>query len=240
MDELKGSFRLSSEPYRLSFVIPTLNEEKGIVSTLSELPLKELGDMGFLCEVVVVDGGSLDGTRENAERLGARVVVEPRRGYGRAYKTGFGVARGDILVAFDGDFSYPPSVVPMLVEVMVKDGVDFVTADRFGLMEDDAMDFLRRFGNWVLSFLVRFLFGVGLRDSQSGMWVIKRGTLGRIMPRSDGMAFSEEIKIRAFKSCKTMEVPIHYRRRVGESKITTVLDGLRNLFYILRLKFIGL
>jgi len=224
----------------VSFVIPTLNEEKGIVSTLSELPLKELEDMGFLCEVVVVDGGSLDGTRENAERLGARVVVEPRRGYGRAYKTGFGVAKGDILVAFDGDFSYPPSVVPMIVGVVVKDGVDFVTTDRFGLMEDDAMDFLRRFGNWVLSFLVRFLFGVGLRDSQSGMWVIRRNVLGRIMPRSDGMAFSEEIKIRAFKSCKTMEVPIHYRRRVGESKITTVLDGLRNLFYILRLKFIGL
>jgi hypothetical protein len=219
-------------------VIPTLNEEEGIVLTLSELPLKELEDMGFLCEVIVIDGESTDKTRENAERFGAQVVIEPRRGYGRAYKTGFGVAKGDILVAFDADFSYPPSIVPMLIGVMAKDDVDFVTADRFSLMENDAMGLLHRFGNWVLNFLVRLLFRVGLRDSQSGMWVIRREVLGRIMPETDGMAFSEEIKIRAFKYCKCAEIPIKYRKRVGKSKITAVLDGIRNLLHLLQLKFI--
>ena len=225
---------------RLSVIIPTINEEDGIASTLSELPLRMLERIGFECEVIVVDGGSKDRTRERAEQFGAKVILEPRRGYGRAYKTGFNAAQGDILITSDADFTYPVSLVPTLVQNMVNNGVEFITTNRLDALEPGAMSFLRRFGNYVLSLWVRLLFSVELRDSQSGMWVIKRGTLGRIMPRSDGMAFSEEIKIRAFKSCKTMEVPIHYRRRVGESKITTVLDGLRNLFYILRLKFIGL
>lgn len=218
-------------------MIPTLNEEEGIVFTLSELPLKELEDMGFLCEVVVIDGGSADGTRENAERFGARVVVEPCKGYGKAYKTGFGVVHGDIIVTLDGDSSYPPSVVPMLVEVIVKDCADFVTTDRFSLMDSDAMSLLHRFGNWVLTLLVRFLFSIRLKDSQSGMWMIRRDVLGRIMPESDGMAFSEEIKIRAFRLCKSIEIPIQYRKRVGNSKVKAIKDGLKNLFYLFQLKF---
>jgi len=234
---LKRNPRLCGKPRRLSFVIPTLNEEEGIVLTLSELPLKELEDMGFLCEVIVIDGESTDETRENAERFGAQVVIEPRRGYGRAYKTGFGVAKGDILVAFDGDFSYPPSVVPMLVGVMATDDVDFVTTDRFSLMENDAMGLLHRFGNWVLSFLVRLLFRVGLRDSQSGMWVIRKDVLGRITPESNGMAFSEEIKIKAFRLCKSIEIPVHYRKRVGNSKVKAITDGLMNLLYLFKLRF---
>jgi len=221
----------------LSVIIPTINEEDGIVSTLSELPLKTLEAMDFDCEVIVVDGGSTDGTRERARELGARVILEPRRGYGRAYKTGFDAAEGDIIVTFDGDFTYPVSLVPRLVEDMVKNGVEFITTNRFESLEPGAMSFLRKFGNHVLSLWVRLLFSVRLRDSQSGMWVIKKDALNRILPNSDEMAFSEEIKIRAFKSCKCAEIPIKYRRRVGDSKIRTVSDGLRNLFYLSRLKF---
>lgn len=107
-------------PCRLSVIIPTINEEDGIVSTLSELPRKTLEGMGFACELLVVDGCSSDRTRERAERLGARVIVEPRRGYGRAYKTGFSASKGDILVALDGDHTYPASSVPMLVRSMIE------------------------------------------------------------------------------------------------------------------------
>jgi len=221
----------------LSVIIPTINEEDGIVSTLSELPLKTLEAMDFDCEVIVVDGCSTDGTRERARELGARVILEPRRGYGRAYKTGFDAAEGDIIVTFDGDFTYPVSLVPRLVEDMVKNGVEFITTNRLDTLEPGAMSFLRKFGNHILSLWVRLLFSVRLRDSQSGMWVIKKDALNHILPDSDEMAFSEEIKIRAFKSCKCAEIPIKYRRRVGDSKIRTVSDGLRNLFYLSRLKF---
>lgn len=225
------------KPCRLSVIIPTINEEDGIVSTLSELPLRALEGMGFVCEVIVVDGGSIDRTRERAEQLGARVVVEPRRGYGRAYKTGFRASEGDVLVALDGDHSYPSSAVPMFVKTLVKENLDFITANRLELMETKAMDPLHKLGNLILSGVVRLLFSVNLKDSQSGMWVIRKNVLERIMPASDGMAFSEEIKIRAFKSCKSAEIPIHFRRRVGNSKIKTVLDGVRNLFYLLQLGF---
>jgi len=84
---------------------------------------------------------------------------------------------------------------------------------------------------------VSLLFGVRLRDSQSGMWVIRRDVLDRILPESDGMAFSEEIKIRAFKCCKCAETPVKYGRRTGDPKIRTVLDGFKNLFYLSRLRF---
>jgi glycosyltransferase involved in cell wall biosynthesis len=228
---------LDTNPCRLSVIIPTINEEDGIVSTLSELPLRTLEAMGFACEVTVVDGGSSDRTKEKAEQLGARVIVEPCRGYGRAYKTGFRASKGDILVALDGDHTYPASTVPMLVRTMIEKDLDFVTASRLEFMETGAMSWMHRLGNWILSTTVRLLFGVRLRDSQSGMWVIRRDALDRILPESDGMAFSEEIKIRAFKCCKCTEIPVRYRRRVGDSKIRTVLDGFRNLFYLSRLRF---
>jgi len=224
---------------QLSVIIPTINEEDGIVSTLSEFPFGALERMGFACEVIVVDGGSSDRTREKAEQLRARVIVEPRNGYGRAYKTGFNASKGDILVALDGDHSYPSSVVPTLLKIMIKEDLDFVTASRLELMETKAMSWMHRLGNWILSLMVCLLFRVRLRDSQSGMWVIRRDVLDRILPESDGMAFSEEIKIRAFKCCKCAEIPVKYRRRVGKSKISTALDGIGNILHLLQLRFIS-
>ena len=217
-------------------IIPTINEEDGIVSSLSELPLEMLERMGFECEVIVVDGGSNDRTRERAEQLGAKVILEPRRGYGRAYKTGFDAAQGDILITFDGDFTYPVSFVPTLVQNMVNDGVEFITTNRLDALEPGAMSFLRRFGNHMLSLWVRLLFSVRLTDSQSGMWVIRRNVLDKVIPSSDGMMFSEEIKIRAFRFCKCAEIPIPYKKRIGNSKIVAILDGIGNLLYLLRLR----
>jgi glycosyltransferase involved in cell wall biosynthesis len=230
-----GSFALA-EPV-VSVVIPTLNEEDGIVSALSELPMARLKETGFASEIVVVDGNSNDETVERAEKFGARVVLESRLGYGLAYKTGFGVSRGEFLVAFDGDYSYPASVVPRLVEIVIKRDLDFVTTNRLAGLEPEAMDSVHRLGNWLLTTAVRLLFSVRISDSQSGMWVIRKSALQKILPKSDGMAFSQEIKIRAFKSCRCLEVPIRYRKRVGNPKIHLVLDGFKNLLHLVRLRF---
>lgn len=230
-----GSFALV-EPV-VSVVIPTLNEEDGIASALSELPVARLKETGFSSEVVVVDGNSSDETVERAERFGARVLVESRLGYGLAYKTGFTATRGEFLVAFDGDHSYPASFVPKLVEIMVERDLDFITTNRLVGLEPDAMDAIHRLGNWVLSTAVRLLFSVRISDSQSGMWVIRKSALKKILPKSDGMAFSQEIKIRAFKSCKCLEVPIQYRKRIGNPKIQLAVDGFRNLLHLIKLRF---
>lgn len=236
LDELARLEPVELEQPMVSVVIPALNEEDGIVCALSELSLGGLKEIGFACEVIVVDGNSRDDTVERAEKLGAKVVVENRLGYGLAYKTGFAVSRGKFLVALDGDRTYPTSLIPQIVDTMVKRNLDFITTNRLAGLEPESMDPINRLGNWVLSMLVRLLFSVRIGDSQSGMWAIRKKALSRILPDSDGMAFSQEIKIRAFRSCKCLEVPIQYRKRVGNSKLRTIRDGLRNLLNLFRLR----
>jgi glycosyltransferase involved in cell wall biosynthesis len=215
----------------VSIVIPTLNEAKGIVETITKIPLEELRRRGFDCEVIVVDGGSTDETDKIARELGARVVYEPRRGYGRAYKTGFGEAKGDIIVTLDGDYSYPPEYIPYLVDLLIKRDLDMIIARR--IPEPRAIDPLNVLGNRVLSLFTKLLFRVGFEDSQSGMWVIKKEELKEIMPNADGMEFSEEIKIKAYlRGKRVCEVGVPYRKRKGKRKLKAVRDGLRNLLYL--------
>lgn len=217
---------------RVSIVIPTLNEAMGIRETINRIPMKELRDAGYDVEVVVVDGGSTDGTDRIAMELGALVVYEPRKGYGRAFKTGFSVASGDIIVTLDGDASYPPEVIPHLLKIMNEVDADFITTQR--IPQSGAMSFINKIGNYVLTLTTRILFRVKLKDSQSGMWVVKREILKDILPQGgDGMEFSEIIKIKAFLCGKKVyEYPIPYNKRLGKPKLKRVRDGLRNLVYL--------
>ncbi|MHC1627405.1 MAG: glycosyltransferase family 2 protein [Candidatus Nezhaarchaeales archaeon] len=221
----------NNQRLRISIVIPTLNEAEGIRETISRIPMEKLKNAGFEVEIIVVDGGSRDGTDRIAKELGARVIYEPRRGYGRAYKTGFSAATGNIIVTLDGDASYPPEVIPQLVKLMLDNNLDFITTQR--IPEPGSMSLINRFGNYVLSLITRILFRINLKDSQSGMWVIRKDALKDIMPRSDGMEFSEEIKIKAYLCGKKVyEHPIQYRKRVGKPKLRRFRDGLRNLVYL--------
>ena len=191
---------------------------------------------GCVDEVVVVDNNSTDSTARVAQELGAKVVHEPRRGYGAAYKTGFRAATGDIIVTMDGDATYPRTFIPVLLDVMLEEDIDFITCDRTGHRADGAGTPLRRFGNWVLNVTQLVLFGIRLRDSQTGMWLFNRSVLPRLKLTSDGMALSEEIKIEAFRqrdlTCR--ELPIYYKSRVGESKLNLWKDGLANLLFYFR------
>lgn len=225
----------------VSVVIPTLNEEQGIGPTLQGIPREALGQAGYDLEIVVVDGNSRDRTREIAEGMGARVVNEPRKGYGRAYKTGFEKARGDIIVTADADTTYPIEDILGLIQLLEEEKLDFITGNRFGRMLDGAMSAKHRIGNRILSLAGRMLFRVDVHDSQSGMWVFRRRVLERVRLVSDGMPLSEEIKIEAFrqKDLRCREVPIEYRARVGEVKLASWRDGWRNLSFLL-LKRIGL
>lgn len=219
----------------ISVVIPTMNEEKSVGLVIEEIRAALQGKDE--AEILIVDTNSKDRTREIATSLGAVVIDEPRRGYGRAYKTGFERAKGATIVTLDADMTYPASDIPRLVEMLESEDVDFITTDRFANMEEGAMGLKHRVGNWVLSSTTRLLFGVKVRDSQSGMWVFKRSVLGRIVLESDGMAMSEEIKIEAFRKAKAVEVPITYRTRVGEVKLNSWRDGLGNLKFLFKKRF---
>src|SRR5882672_10792223 len=168
----------------ITVIIPCLNEEQGIEKVLRAMP-------EFVDEVIVVDNNSTDRTSEVAASLGAKVVREEVRGYGRAYKRGFADATSDLIITLDGDHSYPVDALSYLIEAFLHLDVDFLNASRFPVRDSRAMSFKNKFGNLVLSLVMSILFFRWVRDSQSGMWVFRRAILKDMKLESDGMAFSE-------------------------------------------------
>ncbi len=217
---------------RITVVIPCLNEEKGIVEVLSRMP-------SFVDEVIVVDNNSTDRTAELARSGGARVIHEEVVGYGRAYKTGLFQAQGDIIVTLDGDHSYPPDAISYLLETFLHLEVRFLSASRFPLKNKKAMSFKHWCGNKLLSLALSILYLRWVRDSQSGMWVFERSALEEMHLVSNGMAFSEEIKIEAItrKRIGFEEIYIDYSNRMGEIKLKPWRDGFRNLQFLFRKRF---
>ncbi len=195
----------------------------------------------FVDQVIVVDNGSTDRTSEVARSFGAEVIREPVRGYGRTYKRGFSFAHGDLIVTLDGDHSYPPDAISYLIEAFRHLEVDFLNASRFPVRDRRAMSFKHKFGNWVLSLAMSLLYFRWVRDSQSGMWVFRRSILESMTLESDGMAFSEEIKIEALKNRKIRfaEISILYSSRLGEIKLNPWRDGIYNLSFLVKKRFSG-
>src|SRR5579871_1112243 len=165
---------------RITVIIPCLNEEQGIERVLRLMP-------EFVDEVIVVDNGSTDRTSEVAQSFGARVIREDVRGYGRAYKTGFSFATGDLIVTLDGDQSYPPDAISYLLEAFLHLDVDFLNASRFPVRDRRAMSFKHKIGNLILSLAMSVLYFRWVRDSQSGMWVFRRSLLSNMQLTADGM-----------------------------------------------------
>jgi glycosyltransferase involved in cell wall biosynthesis len=212
----------------IGVVIPCYNEEEGIGGVIGRMP-------AVVDEVVVVDNNCTDRTAEVAASLGARVVSERTPGYGAAYKAGLRAVRSDIVVTLDGDGTYPPEEIPRLVQTLLEKRWDFLSASRFPQADPRAMGFSNRLGNWVLTAAAALLFFKPIRDSQSGMWVFRRATLDRLRLTSDGMAFSEEIKLEALlRGLRFGESHIPYGTRVGEVKLQKWRDGWSNLVFLVR------
>lgn len=231
----------SAAPVRLTILLPTLNEAEGLPRTLRRIPASALKAQGHEVQTMIVDGASNDGTPDVARSFGVLVVTEARKGYGRAYKTGLLSAQADVIVTADADDTYPVDLLPALLEEFQRQGLDFATINRLAGMSKDAMSRTNGFGNWVLSATARILYRVRLRDSQSGMWILNRRALERlpIEALSDGMAFSQQIKLQAFRDAglRAAELPGRYYERVGEAKLSRWKDGLRNLFSLVRGRF---
>src|SRR5215510_4363729 len=135
----------------ITTIIPCLNEEQGIEKVLRSMP-------EFVDEVIVVDNASTDRTSEVAASLGAKVIREEVRGYGRAYKRGFAAATGDLIITLDGDHSYPVDALSYLIEAFLHLEVDFLNASRFPVRDPKAMSFRSKFGNLVLALAMSALF----------------------------------------------------------------------------------
>ncbi|MBN2385036.1 glycosyltransferase family 2 protein [bacterium] len=219
----------------ISVVIPCYNEEAGIGRVIEKIP-------GFVQEIIVVDNNSTDRTAEIARAGGAKVIHESRQGYGYAYKAGLPAASGDLIVTMDGDGTYPSIAIAYLVDILLEDELDFISARRMPLDATRSWNNIQRyFGNIVLTTVSALLFGFVIRDSQSGMWVFKKSVLDKVNVTSNGMAFSEELKIEVFRhrTLRCREVPIQFKyvQRLGHSKLHLWRDGFRNLLFLFKKRF---
>ncbi len=214
----------------VSVVLPCLNEEAAIGPCLESIQ-RTFAAAGIHGEIVVCDNGSTDRSVPIAERLGARVVREPRRGYGNAYHTGFASARGAYLIMGDADDTYDFTLIPRFVDLLRQQGYDFVTGSRYLDGGDRYISRLHRFlGNPALTGILNLLFETRYTDVYCGFRAFTRTAYDRIQPVSPGMEFNLELAINAgLAGLRSAEVPITLRPRRGESKLRTWRDGWRSL-----------
>jgi glycosyltransferase involved in cell wall biosynthesis len=217
----------------VSVVIPCLNEEGNIERCVRDA-LAALGRGGLAGEVLVVDNASEDRSAELALAAGARVVYEPRRGYGSAYLAGFAAARGEYIVMADADLTYDFGEIPCFVREL-QGGAELVMGNRMDNIRPGAMPWLHRYvGNPVLTGLLNLFFRTGVRDAHCGMRGLRRDVLERLDLRTTGMEFASEMVIRAAKqNLAITEIEIEYRPRGGESKLSSFRDGWRHLRFLL-------
>ncbi len=210
-------------PRHYALIIPALNEEGSVGSVLRAVPA------GLFSEVIVVDNGSSDRTADVARGAGAQVVPEPRRGYGQACQAGLGAVGGDIeAVAFiDADFSDDPTELAALVRELEVGACDLVIGSRvLGRAEPGALTALQRFGNWLATRLIRWIWGVRFSDL-GPMRIIRRDALVRLALADTSFGWTVEMQAKAAKmGLRVKEVSVRYRKRqAGKSKISRTVSG---------------
>ncbi len=224
---------------KITILLPTINEEEGIGKTIDSIQQHYFKQQQWELEILVIDGNSTDRTKEIAQSKNAKVLIEKRKGYGRAYKTGITHAKGDIIVTGDADATYPFDKIHLYIQQLIDDYLDFITTDRFADLTPGSMTIKHRFGNLILALTLRILFFINIKDSQSGMWIFKKNVLKHIQPLEkfdDGMPFSEEIKIEMFssKKVKAKEIPSALYIRKGDVKLQSFADGWKNLKFLFK------
>ena len=206
---------------RISLIIPVFNEQDAIQNVLHDLP------RGLLTEIIVVDNGSTDRTAQLARDSGARVVEEPRKGYGSACLAGIAAVDAPDIVAFlDGDYSDFPGELSDVVRPILEGRADLVIGSRvLGECEPGALLPQARFGNWLATLLIEALFGVHFTDLGPFRAVTARALEAmRMNDQTFGWTVEMQVKA-ALLQLRVTEVPTRYRRRIGVSKITGTLQG---------------
>ena len=206
---------------RVSVIIPTHNEAQAIGCVLADLP------SDLTTEVIVVDSNSNDGTPEIAARMGARVIQEPRRGYGRACLAGLAAATTpDIVVFLDGDYSDRPTELPLLLDPIIQGNADITLGSRLGGQRiPAALPWHQAFGNRLAAGLIRLLYGLKITDL--GPFRAGRADMLRTLALEEttyGWAVEMILK-GALHGFRVVEVPVTYYPRIGKSKIGGTLKG---------------
>ncbi len=222
---------------KISVVIPTLDEEQAIGKVVRAVPADRVH------EVIVVDNGSTDDTAKQASLAGARVIFEPRPGYGSACLAGAkAAADADVIVFLDGDRSDDPRQLEAVVGPLLDNRADLVIGSRIkGIMEKGAMPLHGRMGNCFIVFLLRLLYGVNITDIGS-FRAIKAQSLFDLDMQQMTYGWPVEMVVKAaHQGLRIKSVPIRYRRRIGHSKVTGTIRGTilaAYYFFIVPLKYL--
>ncbi|MBI1745462.1 MAG: glycosyltransferase family 2 protein [Acidobacteria bacterium] len=205
----------------IAVIIPALNEEASLGNVLAAIP-------DWVDDLIVVDNGSTDRTAEVARLRGVRVVAEPRRGYGSACLAGIAALRDpDVVVFLDADYSDYPEDMAQLVDPIVYDSFEMVVGSRVrGRCAAGALTPQARFGNWLACALIKFFWKVIYTDL-GPFRAIRYATLMRLRLRDPDYGWTVEMQIQAARAgIPIQEVPVRYRPRIGQSKISGTLRGV--------------
>lgn len=206
----------------IAVIIPALNEAGNLFRLIGEVRSTVNAD------IIVVDNGSTDETADEAIRAGAQLIQEPRRGYGYACAAGVAASEGsEILVFLDGDFSSLPSEIPALVNPIQSGEADLVQGSRvLGHIAAGAMPVQQRFGNWIASRLMNFLYGSRITDL-GPFRAIRKSLLSTLNMREMTYGWPTEMTVKAQRrGARIKEVPVSFHpRQAGHSKISSTLRG---------------
>jgi glycosyltransferase involved in cell wall biosynthesis len=211
---------------KIAVIIPAMNEESSIGKVLADIP-------DWVDDILVADNGSTDNTSRVAESAGARVFLEPQRGYGSAcLKAMENLVHPDIVVFIDGDYSDHPEEMDILVDPIAIDQADFVLGSRvLGKAEKGALAIQARFGNWLACKLIKLFWDFKYTDL-GPFRAIRYNNLIDLNMEDQNYGWTVEMQIKALKkNLRILEVPVRYRKRIGISKVTGTLRGVLGAGY---------
>jgi glycosyltransferase involved in cell wall biosynthesis len=206
---------------KISVIIPAINEEKSIGKVISEIP-------EWVDEIIAVDNGSTDRTASEAKLHGAKVLFEPRKGYGSACLTGTAALQNpDIVLFLDGDYSDYPDESAALVDPIINDEAEMVIGSRIlGHAKVGALTPQAKFGNWLACELIGWFWGIHYTDL-GPFRAIKFSALQSLGMQDPDYGWTVEMQIKAAqKRIRSIEVPVRYRKRIGKSKVSGTLRGV--------------
>ncbi len=207
---------------KVGILIPALNEEKSIGEVIEGF--KKLG----YSRILVIDGNSTDRTREVAMEKGAEVIVQTGKGKGQAVREAFQYMNDDVVVMIDADGTYLPEDVDKILEPLKRGIADHVIGNRLQNFEKGAFTRLNLFGNKVINFIFRVLYGVNLHDILSGYRALTREVYKSISIQKEGFEVETEMTVETIANgFRIAEVPIYYRKRAGKTKLNPFMDGYR-------------
>ncbi|MFW5907891.1 MAG: glycosyltransferase family 2 protein [Candidatus Natronoplasma sp.] len=224
----------------VSVIIPTLNEQEGIVEVIEDIPEDDIRTLGYDIEVLVVDGGSTDNTVKKVKKLGSDQdapidIFHAEKGKAEGVKKGLKKVSGELVFLIDGDGSYPAERIPDMLKEL-ENGSDMVLGSRFdGKIHDGAMSTKNKVGNKILTWLANRLYGTEVSDLCTGLRGFKKENLKKGEIPCEGFEIEAALHT-LFSDANVSEIGIRYDKRKGTSKLKTT-DGFKIASRLLKERF---